>query len=85
METNFTQLTEQQLEQINLGDMRGDLVVLVAKDVPFYHALRVLKKFDEELGTLYIEEYKDKLYKVEMVDNVIQVTLHERETNIDPY
>ena len=84
METKFTELTQEQLEQINLGDMRGDLVVLVDKQVPFYHALCVLKNFDKNLETLHVESHRGNLYQVEMHENIIRVSrcLEEKEITL---
>ena len=66
------------------GDMRGEIVVVVQQDVPFYHAVKVLQKFDENLATLYIGEFKNNFYKAEMFDNLITVSrLRESPVNTD--
>jgi hypothetical protein len=60
--------------------LRGDLVIIVKDEVPFYLALKLLKEFDEELDTLRITKVKDDYYKVEMdgdfikVEKIIKVT-----------
>ncbi|RTL06179.1 hypothetical protein EKK58_06065 [Candidatus Dependentiae bacterium] len=59
---------------IKEGDMRGALHVYIKQEVPFFHAIQLLKSFDENLNTLYIETINDHCYKVEMCEDVIIVS-----------
>lgn len=70
--------------------LRGDLVIIVKDNVPFYLALKLLKEFDEELYTLRITKIKNDYYRVEMdedfikVEKIVKVTEANGETLYTP-